>query len=114
MLVYIVQIEFYVSIKHNLELPYIKNDSAFVESFLFSAPVCYPELVYPEHSRREGSNRWLKQCTLTKAEGKLIAFGKALHSACPDNGGKLIEVCHPELVYPEQSRREGRKTDSKR
>jgi hypothetical protein len=65
----------------NLELPYIKNDSAYAESFLVSEPVL------------------LREYTLTKTEGKLVAFDKAVHSACPDKGGKL--------VYPEQSRREG-------
>src|SRR5688500_13813329 len=47
----------------------IKDDDAFAESFLVSDSACHPELV-------EGSQRWFKQYTLERIEGKVVHFGK--------------------------------------
>src|SRR6187399_3162230 len=68
----------------NLVNNYIKNDPALEESILGATPLCHPELVYPEHSRREachpelveGSQRWFKQYTQEKIDGQVIHFGK--------------------------------------
>ena len=64
----------------NLVNNYIKNDPALEESILGATPLCHPELVYPEHSRREachpelveGSQRWFKQYTQEKIDGQVI------------------------------------------
>ena len=65
---------------------HLYNEPAYAKSFLVSGMVVHSE------------QRWLKQYTLERIEGKVVQFGNASHSVRP---------CHPELVYPEHSRREG-------